>query len=157
MNGLIGAIILTILPISELRGGLPVALIWANSNGINPLLIFPLILLINFIIVILAFLFLDKAHIHLLKNPTYEKYFNKYLKRAQKKADKLQNKFKSIGFLALILFVATPIPISGAYTGTMLSWLLNLDRKKSILSIFLGITIAGIIVYAATLGLFSIF
>ena len=45
-----------------------------------------------------------------------------------------------------MLFVAIPLPITGAWTGTIGAWVLGLDRKKSILFILLGVLISGIIV-----------
>ena len=45
-----------------------------------------------------------------------------------------------------MLFVAIPLPITGAWTGTIGAWVLGLDRKRSILFIILGVLTAGIIV-----------
>jgi len=55
----------------------------------------------------------------------------------------------------LFIFVAIPLPLTGAYTGTFISWVLGLDRKKSILAISLGVLTAGIIIYFSTLGIIS--
>ena len=59
-------------------------------------------------------------------------------------------------FIALCLFVAVPLPMTGAYTGTVIAWLFNLERKKSYISLALGVLIAGIIVTAVTLGIKNI-
>ena len=56
-----------------------------------------------------------------------------------------------------MLFVAVPLPGTGAWSGCLVSWLLGLDRKKSILAISLGVIIAGLIILFASLGVFSLF
>ncbi len=60
------------------------------------------------------------------------------------------------GFLGLVFLVALPLPISGAYTGTVLSWLLGMDWMRSFSAITLGVVCAGIIVMLATMGVISI-
>ena len=111
---LIYAIILTIMPVTELRVGLPLAITYAIENNIPISLIFILILLINLLVIFFIFHFLDN-------------------------------------------FVAVPLPGTGAWTGCLLSWLLGLDRKKSILSICIGVIIASILVLFGTLGFISLF
>ena len=63
--------------------------------------------------------------------------------RARNKVSEKVNKY---GLLGLMLFVAIPLPITGAWTGTVGAWVLGLDRKKSILFILLGILISGTVV-----------
>lgn len=154
---LIYAIILTILPISELRGGLPLAIIYANQHEIPLFLIFPLIILINILVIFFIFYFLDNVHHILLKTKLYKKIFESYINKFQKKIDKFEKRYSAMGFLALTLFVAVPLPVTGAWSGCLISWLLDLDRKKSILSISLGIIIAGILVLLGTLGFLNLF
>ncbi len=151
------AIILSMLPISELRGGLPLAIVYANQHSIPLLLIFPLIVGANILAIFLAFFFLDKVHHVFLKNKAYKKFFDAYIIRIQRKIDKFEKKYSSLGFLALTLFVAVPLPATGAWTGCLLSWILDLDRKKSILSIALGVLIAGFLMLFGTLGFLGLF
>lgn len=155
---LILAVILAMLPISELRGGLPLAVIYATQHQIPLYLIFPLIVLANILAMFIVFYFLDNIHKYLLLNiKCYERFFKSYISKLQKKTDKLEKKYSAMGFLALTLFVAIPLPGTGAWTGSILSWLLDLDRKKSLLSIALGVLIAGILVLFGTLGFLKIF
>ena len=58
--------------------------------------------------------------------------------------------------MALVLFVAVPLPGTGAWTGCLLSWLLDLDRKKSILAISIGVLIAGLFILFGTLGFLNL-
>ena len=153
---IIYAILLSILPISELRGGLPLAIIYARSNNIPVILVFLLIVSFNILAIFIAFYFLDKIHHLFLRIRIYKKFFEGYLKVIQRKIDKFEKKYSAIGFLALTLFVAVPLPATGAWSGVLISWLLDLDRKKSILAIALGVLIAGILVLLGTLGLLNL-
>tara|TARA_B100001971_G_scaffold199045_1_gene209264 strand:- start:324 stop:605 length:282 start_codon:yes stop_codon:yes gene_type:complete len=87
----------------------------------------------------------------------YRKIFDKFLEKFRKKVDKFERKYESFGFLALVLFVAIPLPATGAWTGCLTSWLLGLDRKKSILAISLGVIIAGVLILLGTLGVINLF
>lgn len=151
------AIIITILPISELRGGLPLAIIFAKDYNIPLILIFSLIVLLNILVVFFVFYFLDNIHHILLNVKFYKKFFDLYMKRLQRKIDKFENKYSAMGFLALTLFVAVPLPITGAWSGCLIAWTLGLDRKKSILAISLGVLIAGLIVFFGTIGFMNLF
>ena len=152
---LLWAIILTIMPVTELRAGLPLALIYARDNGIPTWLIFSLIVLINILVILLVFYFLDNLHKLFLKIKIYRRFFEKYLERFQKKVDKFENKYSTVGFLALVAFVAVPLPGTGAWTGCLISWLLDLDRKKSMFAIAAGVILAGVFILLGTLAFFS--
>jgi len=154
---LIYAILLTILPISELRGGLPLAIIYANQHNIPVALIFPLIIMFNILVIFFVFYFLDNLHHIFLKFKFYKRFFEFYVKKFQKRIDKFEKKYSAFGFLALTLFVAIPLPVTGAWSGCLLSWILGLDRKKSILAISIGIIISGSLVLLGTLGFLSLF
>ncbi len=152
---LLYAVFLTLMPVSELRGGLPLAVIYALDNDIPLVFVFCLIVLVNIFLIFFIFYFLDKLHHGFMNLKFYRKFFEKYLKGFQKKVDKFEGKYATLGFLALVLFVAVPLPGTGAWGGGLLSWLLGLDRQKSVLSIALGVIIAGLFVFLGTLGLIS--
>jgi len=154
---LIYALILTVLPVSELRIGLPLALAYALDVGIPIMFVFSLIVLLNLIIIFFIFWFLDNVHHGFMEIEIYKKFFGAYLKRFQKRVDKFEKKYETGGFLALILFVAVPLPGTGAWSGCLVSWLLGLDRKKSISSIAIGIIIAGILVLLGSFGIINLF
>ena len=154
---LLYAIVLSFLPISELRGGLPLAILYAIDNKIPIVLIFLAIVLVNILGFFFAFFFLDNIHYLFMKNKFYKKLFEKYALKLQKKANKFEKSYKNLGFLALMIFVAIPLPGTGAWTGALVSWFLGLNRKKSLIYISLGVLIAGIIVLLGTLGVIRIF
>jgi len=132
----------TILPISELRGGIPLGI----SLGLNPWFTFFIAVIANALIFFPVFfalrLFYDKL---LSRIPLFNKYLESLRKRGKPKVDKH-------GFWGLALFVAVPLPLTGAYTGTILAWLLGMDWRKAFPAVGLGVTGAGIVVLLLTLG-----
>lgn len=145
VDGLISGIVLSLLPVSELRGGIPVAI----ASGMDWFTAYTVCVIANFLIIFPVLFFLDYLHEHFLKISLYDKLFNLYVERVRKKVElKLQE--QTWEYLVLFLFVAVPFPGTGAYTGCLIAWLFNLDRKKSILTIGLGVMAAGIIVTLVT-------
>ena len=133
------SILLGILPISELRGAIP----YAYFNEVPLALAFVIGVLSNALVPFIAFVFFETLHKLLDKWAFYHRLFEKTVARARNKVSEKVNKY---GLLGLMLFVAIPLPITGAWTGTVGAWVLGLDRKKSILFILLGILISGTVV-----------
>jgi len=136
----------TVLPISELRGGIPLGV----SLGLDPLFTFSIAIIANALMFFPIFfalcLFYDKL---LSRIPLFNKYLDILRKRGKPKVDKY-------GFWGLIFFVAIPLPITGVYTGTALAWLLDMDWKKAFPAVGLGVIVAGVVVLLITLGVISI-
>ncbi len=143
--------LLTMLPIFELRGGLPLIVEYTVKNGISVWPYFLIVLILNILTILIVFLFLDFFHEILLNLKSYKKFFEKVLGRIQKKIHKVQE----TKYIALMLLVAVPLPGTGAWTGALIAWLLKLNRLKSFIAISAGIIIAGILVLSASLGFFS--
>jgi uncharacterized membrane protein len=135
----------TIAPISELRGGIPLGI----SLGLDPLFTFFVAIIANTLIFFPVFfalrLFYDKL---LFRIPLFNKYLDNLRKRGEPKVEKY-------GFWGLILFVAIPLPVTGAYTGTILAWLLGMDWRKAFPAVGLGVIVAGVVVLLITLGITS--
>ena len=145
MNPIIDSIVLSLLPISELRGGIPVAI----ARGINPWIAFLVCIVANFLVIPIVFFFLDHIHQIFMKLQVYKNLFNKYIENKRSKLEKyIGTKWE---FIALMLFVGIPLPITGAYTGTLLAWFFKVPRKKAYKSLSLGILIAGTIVTIVTI------
>ena len=155
MNDFIISIFLTLLPIMEMRYGLPFVIIAAKNNSIPTLLAFLLTLTLNILLIFFIFFFLDTIHKQLLKLNFYNNFTKKILKKLQKKVDKIENKINSIGYLTLTLFVAIPLPVTGIYSASLISWILDLERKKAIPAIILGLITISTIVYLGTIGIIS--
>ena len=145
MNPIILAIFLSMAPISELRGGIPFAML----NGINPLAAYIICVIANIAVVPLIFFFLDTLHHQFYRIKVYKRIFDKFVERTRKK---LHKKVEKYGYLGLTLFVAVPLPVTGAWTGTLGAWLFGMDKMKAMLAILLGVLIAGVIVTAAMLA-----
>jgi len=140
MNPVIQTIIWSLLPISELRGGIPVGV----ALGLGIVSAFLIAIIANFFVIPIVFFFLDNLHHSFLKITIYERLFNKYIEKKRTKLEKyIGTKWE---FVMLMLFVGIPLPITGAYTGTLLAWFFKVPRKKAYKALSLGILIAGLIV-----------
>lgn len=148
---LLYSILLSLAPIAELRIGMPLAVIYSLEKGIPVIFAFLVSVLANIFIIFFIFFFLDFLHLKLMKIDFYSKFFKKFIFRIQKKVDKFEKKYNALGFLALAFFVAVPLPGTGAWTGAFISWILGLDRNKSIASIAVGVIFAGIFVFLSSL------
>ena len=76
--------------------------------------------------------------------------------RTARKIAKHSRRFEFWGELALIPFVAIPLPLSGAYTGVLIAEALGLNRLRSGLAIAIGVCIAAAIVMLASVGVVSL-
>ena len=151
MIDLLKVALLSMLPISELRGGIPLGLFL----GLNPVTVFFVSVISNILAIPIIFFFLDNIHSHLLKYGKYKRFFGNYI---HKKRERIESKIgTSAEFFALLIFVAVPLPGTGAWTGSILAWFFNVKRKKAYFTISLGVIIAGIIVTLASLGLIALF
>ena len=136
---LIQAAVVSILPISELRGGIP----FAFAMGANIMVAFLVCTAANLLVAPIMFLFLETIHIFLMRWRWYVRICEPFLTKAHRQ---VHAHFEKWSYLGLVIFVAIPLPLTGAYTGAIGAWALRLDKKKSILYISLGVIIAGIIV-----------
>ncbi len=132
----------TLSPISELRGGIPLGIL---KYELDPLLVFFIAVIANALIFFPVFFALRLFYDRLLyRIPLFDKYLDSLRKRGGPKVEKY-------GFWGLLLFVAVPLPLTGAYTGTILAWLLGMDWRKALLPVAVGVLMAGVIVLLITL------
>ncbi|MBL7148311.1 MAG: small multi-drug export protein [Nanoarchaeota archaeon] len=148
MSVILNEIFLSILPISELRGGIT----YAIGSGLDPFLAYFVGVLSNFFVIPICFFFLDNLHKYFLGLKIYRKLFDKYINKNRRKLEKYVG--TKAEFWALFCVVMIPLPLTGAYTGSILAWFFGLKRRKSYLAISLGILIAGILVTLISLGVF---
>lgn len=130
---------LTLAPISELRGAIPYLL----ANGGNPAAVYMFCVILNALIGPCLFLFLNTIHRFFLHIPLYCRLFESVVKRAR---SKLENKIEKYEYWGITLFVAVPLPVTGAWTGTLGAWVLGLTPRRTFLHVFYGVSVAGIIV-----------
>ena len=87
--------------------------------------------------------------------PVIGKFFTFCLEKGKKGGEKLQEKAGRGLFVALMLFVGIPLPGTGAWTGTLAASLLDMKFKDSVIAVMLGVLLAGIIMMAASMGVFG--
>ena len=146
--------LLTVSPVFELRGGLPIIVEYAVRNGVSVWPYFLMVLVLNILVIFLLFLFLDYLHETFMKTKWYSAVIGRILKRLQRKVGKVESRMHKWGYFALMFFVAIPFPGTGAWSGTMVAWALGLDRLKSFIAIATGIVIAGLFVLLFSLRFF---
>jgi len=144
---LVMTVVFTFLPISELRGGIPYAL----ANHMNIFLTYGLTVAVNSLVAPLLFVFFNTFHKLLYKLDFYKRFFDAVVRRTRQKVHKKVEKY---GYWGLALFVAVPLPVTGAYTGTIGAWILGMDAKKSFAAITVGVLISGLVV--STISYFGI-
>lgn len=134
--------LISMVPIVELRGAIPVA----ESLGLSIFWYYPIAIIGNMLPVPLIYLFARKILEWGKDKKVIGKFFTWCLQKGEKGGEKLKESAGNRGiFWALLLFVGIPLPGTGAWTGTLAASFLNLDFKTSITAIMLGVILAGII------------
>ncbi|MCR4617229.1 MAG: small multi-drug export protein [Lachnospiraceae bacterium] len=141
-------VFVSMLPILELRAGLFVA----KFLNLPLLKAIPLCIVGNIIPIPLILLFIKKIFKWLGKTKLFHKLVEKLEARAMKKSGKIA----SGEFIGLMLFVGIPIPGTGAWMGSLIAALLEIDFKKAILAELAGIAMATVIVSILSYGLLGI-
>ena len=150
-------LLVSMIPLIELRGAIPVAI--GMDLGLPEWLVLIIAIIGNIIPVPIIYLFARKFLEWGSKKKwkPLKQFCNFCLKKGEKAGDKLLKKAGKAGtYFALFLFVAIPIPGTGAWTGTLAASILNLDFKKTVIAIIAGILVAGLIMLAISLGFFKI-
>ncbi len=86
----------------------------------------------------------------------FKKIYSWSLERVRNKVEKLR-KSKYTIYIALLLYVAIPFPFTGVWTGSLIAYILELDKNKSIISIVVGNFIASTIILFIVLGVEKLF
>ncbi len=146
----LAVLIISALPVVELRLALPVGIIGLEMSWYYAL---PLAIIGNLLPVPIILLFLEAISKWLSKIGFIERFLRWLFKHTRRRG-KIVEKYERIG---LALFVAIPLPVTGAWTGSLAAVLFGLKFKHAFLSIFIGVCIAGIIVTCATLLGWTIF
>ncbi len=150
----IACLIVSMIPLIELRGAIPVAYLFKAANPeFNLLLGYIIIAVGNMIPVPLVFFFARKVLEWGADKRVIGRFFRFCLEKGHKGGEKLQSKAGRGLFVALMLFVGIPLPGTGAWTGTLAASILDMKFKDSILAVVCGVALAGIIVgLLCTLG-----
>lgn len=133
-------VLLSISPISELRGGIPLGI----AFGYNPYQVFTIAVLVNILVYFPIRWMLDIAGKVVLRLS--------FVRSARDRGQRVVSKYGKYG---LALLVAIPLPLTGVYTATLASWSLKYGYKEAILPIVVGVIIAGGIVTAMSMGVLA--
>ncbi|MBC7319384.1 small multi-drug export protein [bacterium] len=151
MNPYLATFLLAMTPVGELRASLPLAIL---GYKIPVEIAFLISYLGNIIPPILIILFLDPISQFLSKKSIFFKNFFDWIFRRTRTKSKIIERYEMLG---LVIFIAIPLPLTGAWTGSIASFLLGMKPVRAILSVLIGVLIAGVIVTLSTLGIVSLF
>ena len=147
-------IFISMVPLIELRGAVPVAI----GQGIDPLTALIICTVSNMVPVPIIYFFARKFLLWGSKQRHIGNFCSFFVEKGEKTGKKLVAKTGRGGlFLALLLFVGIPVPGTGAWTGTLAASFLDMGFKSTVVSVSLGVLLAGIIMGTASLAVFGIF
>jgi uncharacterized membrane protein len=135
----LATIVIAMIPIIELRGALPAAINIFKLSYTESYVLAVIGNLIPIPFIMLFFSFVERV---LRRFTIFERFFDRLFERTRRKGE---IKLQVWGMLGLMLFVAIPLPFTGAWTGTLVAYLLKLDKVRSFIFIMAGVMIAGLI------------
>ena len=145
----ISTFVISMLPVVELRAGLP----YGIALGLDYPLALTAAVIGNMIPVPFIIIFIQRVFIWLRRHwPKMDSFITKLEAKAHLKGEKVQK----YGPIALLLFVGIPLPGTGAWTGSLIAALLELKPKSAIPCIFLGVLLAAGIMTALTFGVIHV-
>lgn len=137
--------VISLFPILELRGGL----IAAALMDVPMWQAFLVCILANILVIPFVLFFVETLIVLFSKISFFKRIIDWFKEKTLKKKDVIEK----YGYLGILLFVAVPLPGSGAWTGCLLAVLLGLDKKKSFFAALAGVAIAGIIMLVFSYGI----
>ena len=142
--------LISMVPIVELRGALPIA----TAHGLDWRIAIPVAIIGNLIPIPFIIVFIKRIFAWIRKVfPKLNSFVDKLENRAKEKSDIIE---KGV-FLGLFLFVAIPLPGTGAWTGALIAAMLDMKLKRAFPAIALGVVTAGIIVAFVSYGAAALF
>lgn len=148
VSGELVIFIISLFPLLELRGGL----IAASLLQIPITTAIPICILGNIIPIPFILLFIRKIFAWMKRF----KFFYPLIDKLEKRAMKRSNAVSNGEFIGLMLFVGIPLPGTGAWTGSLIASLLEIDIKKAVAAELAGIIIATVIMSVLSYGLLDI-
>lgn len=136
--------VISMVPILELRG----SLLAAGFLGMEFFSTYIIAVIGNILPIPFILLFIDKIFFW-LKKTRLKNFVEKLENKALSKSDQI----KKYGKLGLFLFVAIPLPGTGAWTGSLIASLLRMKMRDSLPWIFFGVVVAGLIMSLLSFGI----
>jgi len=147
---ILAVLLISMVPIIELRLAIPVA----AAVGLSPFIAIPLAIIGNLIPVPFIILFIKKIFAWMRK---ISPKLNKVVDKMEAKAEKNKDKVLKYAFWGLTLFVAVPLPGTGAWTGALVAAMIDMPGKKAFPSVAIGVVIASLVVGAVSYGVAALF
>ena len=139
-------VVIAMLPIFELRGSIPVAIWYYNMPWWESYL---LSFIGNLIPIIPIILLIGPVSNFLMKrSKLWRRFFTWVFERSRRRGGDLVEKYEALG---LAIFVAIPLPVTGAWTGSMLAFLMRVRARRAFPAILAGVLLAGVVVTIVTL------
>ena len=133
--------LVSMVPIIELRGALPIA----AASGLPMLQSYIVCVIGNMLPVPIIFLFARKVLLWGADKKYIGSFFTWCIEKGESAGEKLKQRTGSGLYVALMLFVGIPLPGTGAWTGTLAASFLDMDFKKSVIACMGGVLLAGLI------------
>ncbi|OPL18899.1 MAG: hypothetical protein AVO35_02920 [Candidatus Aegiribacteria sp. MLS_C] len=142
--GEVQMIVLSAFPLTELRGSIPIAWTVMGSQWAWPWWkIYLLALAGNLIPVPFILWFLEPVSRFLRRWRVFDRFFEWLFDRTRRRAGDKIRKYEALG---LTIFVAVPLPVTGAWTGSLAAFLFGIPKRMAIPAIAMGVAVAGILV-----------
>lgn len=141
----------SMLPIIELRGAIPLG----AALGVEWWLCYILAVVGNILPIPFILLFIKK--IITWMSSCRIRLFNKTANWLIRKAEKNRDRIEKYSFWGVCIFVAIPLPMTGAWTGSLVAAFIDMKFWKAILSCFIGVLIAGVVMALASFGVVAAF
>lgn len=151
---LVGKLIVTFLvsmvPIIELRGALPIA----TGMGVEWYIALPVAIIGNIVPVPFIIIFIKKIFAFMSKQ---KGFLAKVVVKMEQKAFDKKDTIEKYGPWGLWLFVAIPLPGTGAWTGALIAAMMGISLKKALPAIITGVITAGVVVAFVSYGAAALF
>jgi uncharacterized membrane protein len=142
----VATMLMAALPVGELRVAIPVAI---GVYGMDPLTAYIAAVIGNMLPVVPLLLFLESVSNYLRRWVFWDVFFNWLFTRTYHRHN---GKFERYGTIALLFFVAIPLPVTGAWTGCAAAFVFGIQFRHAFLAILGGVMLAGIVVTSIVLG-----
>ncbi len=133
--------LISMVPIVELRGALPVAAAW----GLPMVQSYVICVIGNMLPVPVIFFFARRVLLWGADKKYIGKFFSWCIEKGEHGGEKLKEKAGRGLYVALLLFVGIPLPGTGAWTGTLAASFLDMDFRRSVIACMGGVLLAGVI------------
>jgi len=139
------------LPISELRGAIPLAIV---GYQMSPPLAYLLGVIGNLIPVVLLLPLLERLVLLFGRAASVRRFVVWLFEQTRRRFSMV---VRRLGALALVAVVALPLPMTGAWTGCLIALIFGIPLRQALPLIATGVLLAGLIVMLSTLGVLKLF